>query len=352
LALPPDNAGSRSHQSDLGLLTALGFGPDTMLMNDPKLFVDARFLASLLVELEDEMGADGTRLALFQIGLMHGFRDAERVLAAHARDEAGGFLDAAGDTTALVMRLTSGLRREEHCLNLEGVWPEQYEAVARLSRLGVDARPACLMSAGYTSGWLSATQEAEILACEVECVAAGGRHCRFVAREASSWRRARNDVAVSLLDEVPFEAIRMAAAHRAGLDQVRPRVPAIPGGSFDRSEPVVHIWGPVMVLPFTSIDEALGTVDMLGRDPGTAQVRVVIVDLLGETLDEGFGAAALEQVLESIESWGAEGVLTGVSPLSETTVAGLESSHLLIRKDLPDAIASAFQIVEAQRHLI
>ena len=39
-------------------------------------------------------------------------------------------------------------------------------------------------------------------------------------------------------------------------------------GDFARSQAVVHIWGPVMVLPFTTLDEALGTVDMLGRDPG------------------------------------------------------------------------------------
>ena len=46
---------------------------------------------------------------------------------------------------------------------------------------------------------------------------------------------------------------------------------------------------------------------------------------------------------------GAEALITGVSPLSEAAVADCESRHLLVRKDLSEAIAAAFQIAEAQR---
>ena len=37
------------------------------------------------------------------------------------------------------------------------------------------------------------------------------------------------------------------------------------------------------------------------------------------------------------------------SPLSEGVVRGIERARLILRKDLPDAIATAFQIAEAQR---
>ncbi len=107
-----------------------------------------------------------------------------------------------------------------------------------------------------------------------------------------------------------------------------------------------------MVLPFTTLEEALGTVDMLGRDPGIGEIRCVVVDLRERPLDEGFGAAALEQVLETIESWNAQSLLTGVSPGSEAAIASLESSHLIVRKDLSEAIATAFQIADAQRHTL
>jgi hypothetical protein len=42
-------------------------------------------------------------------------------------------------------------------------------------------------------------------------------------------------------------------------------------------------------------------------------------------------------------------VLAGVSPLSEPVVRSLEKDRLVIRKDLPDAIATGFQIAEALR---
>ena len=38
-----------------------------------------------------------------------------------------------------------------------------------------------------------------------------------------------------------------------------------------------------MVLPFTTLDEALGTVDMLGRDPGISEIRTVVEPQAGET---------------------------------------------------------------------
>ena len=45
-------------------------------------------------------------------------------------------------------------------------------------------------------------------------------------------------------------------------------------------------------------------------------------------------------------------ILTGVSDLSATVVADLEDQRLLLRKDISEAIATAFQIAEVQRHLL
>jgi anti-anti-sigma regulatory factor len=91
---------------------------------------------------------------------------------------------------------------------------------------------------------------------------------------------------------------------------------------------------------------------MLGRDPGIREIRTVVIDLRDQPLDDGFGAAALEQVLESVEAWNALSLITGVSPAAEAALASLEASHLVLRKDLADAIASAFQIADAQRYPI
>ena len=345
----PPTEPERGHDA-LEMLTALGFGPDTVLMNDPKLFVDGRFLASLLVELQDELGARNASLALFQIGLLHGLRDAARVCHEHD-DEFGS---DGPDTTALVMHWTSGAcTDDEGAFSLEGCWPERHEAVARCSRLGASEQPSCWMSAGYTTGWLSGTLNRSLVAREVECAARGDEACRFEVQEAGVWNRRGDGDMQWLLAEVPFEAFRKVAVsppiERAEAPPTLADA-AGPDGQFDRSQPVVHIWGPVMVLPFTTLDEALGTVDMLGRDPGISEIRAVVVDLRERPLDEGFGAAALEQVLETIESWNAQSLITGVSPAAEAAMGSLEASHLVLRKDLTEAIATAFQIADAQKH--
>jgi hypothetical protein len=333
------------------MLTALGFGPDTVLMNDPKLFVDGRFLASLLVELEDELGPRQAGLALFQIGLLHGLRDAAR--ACRRYGESGGAAPTqASDTTALVMRWNAGLQTERNgAFALAGSWPEHHEAAARLSRLDAPETPCCALSAGYTTGWLSGTLDRTLVAREHECLAMGAAQCRFEVHEVGCLEPSADPELAWLLTQVPFEAFRKVALRPAVERRERPAAASGLGadGRFDRTQPVVHIWGPVMVLPFTTLEEALGTVDMLGRDPGIGEIRSVVVDLRELPLDEGFGAAALEQVLETIESWNAQSLLTGISAGSEVAIASLESSHLIVRKDLSEAIATAFQIADAQR---
>ena len=94
------------------------------------------------------------------------------------------------------------------------------------------------------------------------------------------------------------------------------------------------------------------TLEMLGLDESSHAVRVVVVDLGGEALDAGFGAAALERVVEEVHHWGAEVILTGISTGSEDVVAELQANLMLARKDVSEAIAYAFQIADAQRHLV
>lgn len=42
------------------------------------------------------------------------------------------------------------------------------------------AAPVCVMNAGYSSGWCEESFGFPLVAVEVECLAAGGRHCRFI----------------------------------------------------------------------------------------------------------------------------------------------------------------------------
>lgn len=332
----------------LALLASLGFGSDSALMHEPKLFVDAPFLAALEVELEEELGPVDSRIALFHIGLVHGARDAARFCALEP-DSLGGL--PGPESSPVVMQL--GVPRSSASgLSIDGAWPEAFEAQARLARLGNSQAPSCALSAGYTSGWLGGSLDLDLLVIEQTCVAAGHERCTFVAREKEALRAEADGPLSRLLDQLPATPTVMVAALQDNPGSATPDPSISLPRDADPEDPAVHVWGPVMVMPFLGIDPALQTIDLLGRDPSMREVRVVVLDLRGELIDDGFGAAGIERIIGEVQAWGAELILTGVSALCEEVIAELQETHLIERKDLPEAIAYAFQIADVQRHLL
>lgn len=338
---------------DLAALSAVGLGPDAPLWNDARLLVDGRLLAAVHGRLVDALGEEEAYWRLYQVGVVHGLRDAARVAAATAQTPPRPV--EAGAVASLPLAMTvapPGPAAEAPAagLALVGEWPEGVEAAARLSACGVAARPACGLSAGYTAGWLSGMQECDVLVMETRCCARGDADCRFEAREAEDWHASSHGLGgrvPTLLERVPLEAFRRAASEGQVPAGPLPAQAELPAGAA-----VVDVWGPVMVLPFADPDDALRLVEVVRHDPSTREVRVVVIDLRGLPLDTGFGAASLERALETLEEWGAEAVLTGVSPLAEAAVRPLEDRHLVLRKDAAEAIAAAFQIAEAQRRVL
>jgi hypothetical protein len=320
-------------------LSRLGLDLESLLAREPRLLLEAEFLGTLHLELAERLGPDGAFATLLQLGFLHGLCDALAVLrTGFAPLEPPGQGKVA--TTRLAIRLAPPRGRPEW----SGSWPEALE-VRALGASGAGlAAPICHASAGYTSGWLSGILDADILALEESCRGTGHAECGFLAREAEAWRTNGDARALLALDALSYPALRDLAVRHLPEAEDSER-----GERYEPGSPVIHVWGPVMVLPFAGTDECLRSLELLGRDPGARAVRVVIVDLSGAVIDEGFGAASLEQVLDAVEGWGAEPLLTGISPLSERAVADLEKTHLVIRKDLPEAIASAFQIADAQR---
>jgi hypothetical protein len=336
--------GSAWEIDELQKLSALGFGPDSALMREPKLLVDLPFLAALQRELASELGDEDALRALFHIGAIHGLRDAMRIgSASPGRPDVVEF-------PPLSMRFGSH-RTRAGALEMAGTWPDHFEAEARLSKLGASQHPTCALSAGYTSGWLSGSLARDVVAVERTCRAAGADHCTFVARDEGS----HADEVDSLPRRLPIASLRAVAGEVRDAGDAHGGQPALVDAlpdHLDPADPAVHIWGPVMVMPFTGPETSLPTIEMLTQDEATRGVRVVVLDLCGEVLDPGFGAAAVESLVERVQSWGAEVVLTGISPFSEEAVAELQANLLVSRKELPEAIAYAFQIAEAQRHLL
>jgi hypothetical protein len=331
--IPPDAIG------------ALGFDPQAVLLKEPGILLDPHFLRALHAELQNELGRSEANLTLLQMGFLHGLQDAMRVVSVAFEREQPESQSPAGPSLAFQLCATAD-DAQPGAISLKGLWPENIESSAHLAALGAPEHPSCFLSAGYTSGWLSGALDADILVLESSCNACGADSCNFSAREASVWRESGDPTALKILDALPFAVFR--AFVQANLGSVDDRKSAL-----DRVDPgssIVHIWGPVMVIPFQDSDAALNAVELIGRDPAARNVSVVVVDLSAAVIDEAFGALALEQLVELIEAWGAEVVLAAVSPLSEAAVADLERQPLLIHKDLAEAIAAAFQLANAQRN--
>lgn len=330
MTAPPDGV----HDAPLA-----GLDPEAVLDRDSRVLLDPRFLGALHRDLPagDLLAA---KSALLRMGFLHGMQDAFHALAVRGRRDAW--------TSPLGIRcrrVPAGAAIEVH-----GDWPECREAEARLGAGATARAGGCGFSAGYTSGWLSAMFDADLLAVEQECSADGHRSCRFVAREASLWTpEALGGIPP---DVIPFEAFRVLVRARAArLSALNPAFAAPEPPGIDRDSACIHIWGPVMVIPFGGAEEGLRALELIGSDPDAAEVSVVVVHLGHALIDEAFGALALEQIVQTAEAWGAETLIAEPSSLCERILAELSHPPLLILKDLEQAVGIAFQIAHAQRRL-
>ncbi len=324
---------------------ALGFDPEAVLLKEPGILLNPHFLGALHTELRNELGSSDANITLLQMGFLHGLQDAMRAVQTAFGSESSATRSPSGP--ALAFRLCSDPpAAEPGAISLSGLWPEHIEASAYRKSFGVPSHGTCFLSAGYTSGWLSGTLGADVLALEASCCACGGDHCRFSAREASAWRDSGDPAALKILEALPFAAFRaFVQVNLESQEDADPRSECVDPGSA-----VIHIWGPVMVVPFANGDAALNAVELIGRDPAARNVSVVVLDLSGAVLDEAFGAVALEQLLDLVDAWGADAIFAAISPLCEAMIADLERQPLMIHKDLTEAIAAAFRLANAQRH--
>jgi hypothetical protein len=333
------------------------FDADAVLARDSRVVLDPNFLAALHGELARELDPEQTAATLLQMGFLHGLQDATRALAATADARS----DEQTENLALPLRMPCRSRAPDvsGAICIEGAWPDHHEAAAHVSALGRDAgnpdavAAVCYLSAGYTSGWLSGAFDADLLAVETSCSAREGHDCQFVAREACQWRSQQDPRAARSLAALPFAALRALVRERCARDPEH----ALPAershpARMERDAAAVHIWGPVMVLPYAGPNETLSALELLSRDPSASAVSVIVVDLGGAIVDEAFGALALEQLVQTAEGWGAEVIFVDPSPLSDRALADLDHPPLLVEKGLEEAVALAFQIARSQRRSV
>lgn len=319
----------------------LGLETDAALGSDPRLLSDPRRLGDLHARLALRVGDDEADAALLQGGFLQGLRDALHGVCAGLAGGPGPapLSPLAGPRIAFDLR-----PHGPGGVDADGVWRDSAEAEGHVAACGRLGRPVCFTTAGYTSGWLSGLLGEDVIAVEVECAACGAEACRFRVGRASAWAHSSSLVGRTVAGALDFEALREAVGD---CDDQEPEV----GSHVDPELPVVHVWGPVMIVPYSGAGASIAALDLIDYDEMARDVSVVVVDLSGAYVDRCVGALGLERLVDAIERRGADVMLAGVSKASEAGVAALEERHLTLHRELPLAIAAAFQIADAQRRV-
>lgn len=220
-----------------------------------------------------------------------------------------------------------------------GVILRSREAELQASFTGRGEPLACPISAGYSAGWYSAILGETIAVLEDRCGAREAAACHFRARPLGSWRAEGNRRLLDLARYIE-EPERIQT----------PKAPVSEGegemfGQFDRLSPAVHVWGPVMILPYGGVQDADTALETVRADLGQNSVRVIVVDVTAARLDAAEVCGVLELV-SRLEAKGLEVLVAGVRPEADTLLRpkGGERAAPFVVRDLTEAIARAFQI--------
>jgi hypothetical protein len=295
-------------------------------------------LGELRWDVFQSVGARYGHGVLYGIGFTEGLIDALRITHAF-QQEAEGVAQLAGPVLPLLFDPQPG--PEAGCFT--GSLHHSIEARLHVERFGPADEPICFVTAGYAAGWYTELLGQTVLVRELTCHARGDHACTYEARPLEAWSDDR--VIAELVPYLDVAALRERAC--ASLpDAAGPDAPE--GelfGSFDPSSPAVHVWGPVMILPYSGADDSAAAIETIVGDVGPDQVRVVIVDVLGMQLDS-LELAGLSQVLTYVRAHQMESILVGM-PRRETQRMGRALDSTLCVDDMREGITLGFQMIHA-----
>jgi len=300
-------------------------------------FDDPDELERLRANAFESVGAPLAEGILYGIGMAEGLFDALRVSQRFA-GPLGGTPGHAGPGLGLLFT-PGGLAPDRR---FGGRIDRSVESALHRQRYGGAAGPICHVSAGYCAGWYSELLGQFVLVRERACAAAGGASCEYEAQPAEAWIRAGDPWAASLRRVLDFEAMRESARKR--LAAAGEAVEGDMMGAFDPLSPAVHVWGPVMVLPYSGAGDTLAALDTIAADLGPEAIRVVVLDLTGARID-GVEATGVARVLDELVRRNLETVLVGVGEQDSARWLGRERlSQPLRAPDISEAIHLAFQL--------
>ena len=162
-------------------------------------------LSGLRRELIDSLGIDRARGLLTRMGYASGSKDAD--LARKVRPHqslldtflVGPQLHALeGIVSVEPVRLEADVETGRYYG--EFIWHDSSEVDTHVAVYGMSSEPVCWMQIGYACGYTSVFMGRPILYREVECRAAGSRHCRIIGRPVEQWDDPEPDLAFLQLE--------------------------------------------------------------------------------------------------------------------------------------------------------
>jgi hypothetical protein len=293
---------------------------------------------------DDVLGRVGFELGggvLYGIGFMEGLVDGRRVVR-----EFLGSADAALRRTGPALGLRFEPRAAERTGCIHGEIASSSEALVHLSSAGAAPAPACFVSSGYSAGWYTELCGAELLVRETRCRARGDASCRFEARPIAEWLERGDGFIRELLPYLDLPALRERAAELVEREMQDQAEGTMLGG-FDPLSPAAHVWGPVVVLPYSGPDDSTGALETILGDVGRAQLRVAVIDATGLRIDPT-GATGLAVLVDRVTQLGLEPIVAGVgaSFAQGFRTAGDGLSAPLFARNLAQGIALGFQLCQ------
>jgi hypothetical protein len=217
----------------------------------------------------------------------------------------------------------------------------------QLSRGGPAQGPACFVSAGYSAGWYTEVWGVELLVRETHCRAHADPICRFEARALDDWSERGDEFIRELVPYLDVPALRERAAEIVERESQEQAEGNMLGG-FDPLSPAAHVWGPVVVLPYSGVEDGTGALETILADVGKAQLRVAVIDVTGARMDAS-SATGLALLLDRVGQLGLEPIVAGVEPgfAESFRAAGDGLAAPLFAGALAQAIALGFQLCQA-----
>lgn len=158
------------------------------------LLVNAEAMSELRRDLVESFGDDAIRPLLTQFGFTQGWRLAEQMKEQFQWTTNDDWRRAGSHMGWLKGLLPSGEGIEKALLAGGSVLTTSFEAQQQLVHSGVSAHSECWAVSGFIGGYLSRTEEEDILVLEDQCVAHGDDVCRFLARPRKVWEVESSDL--------------------------------------------------------------------------------------------------------------------------------------------------------------